>query len=47
MEFRGSTGRRQNEWGNSLMWQTIGWLSLGCAVFIGMLITLSIIGLQA
>ncbi len=29
------------------MWQTIGWLSLGCAVFIGMLISLSIIGLQA
>ncbi len=26
------------------MWNTIGWLSLMCAVFIGMLITLSIIG---
>jgi hypothetical protein len=26
------------------MWNTIGWLSLVCAVFIGMLITLSIIG---
>jgi hypothetical protein len=28
------------------MWQTIGWLSLGCAIFIGMLISLSIIGLK-
>jgi hypothetical protein len=28
------------------MWQTIGWLSLGCAAFIGMLISLSIIGLK-
>lgn len=26
------------------MWNTIGWLSLVCGVFIGMLITLSIIG---
>lgn len=26
------------------MWNTIGWLSLICGVFIGMLITLSIIG---
>lgn len=29
------------------MWKTIGWLSLGCAVFIGMLIALSIIGIKA
>ncbi len=28
------------------MWNTIGWLSLVCAVFIGMLITLSIIGFK-
>ena len=28
------------------MWNTIGWLSLMCAVFIGMLITLSIIGFK-
>ncbi|GMV85722.1 MAG: hypothetical protein AMXMBFR80_15770 [Dehalococcoidia bacterium] len=32
--------------GNADMWQTIGWLTLGCAVFIGMLISLSIIGLK-
>lgn len=29
------------------MWQTIGWLTLICGVFIGMLISLSIIGLKA
>lgn len=29
------------------MWKTIGWLSMACAVFIGMLITLAIIGLKA
>ncbi len=29
------------------MWKTIGWLTLTCAVFIGMLLTLSIIGLKA
>jgi hypothetical protein len=29
------------------MWKTIGWLSLGCGAFIGMLISLSIIGLKA
>ena len=28
------------------MWNPIGWLSLVCAVFIGMLITLSIIGFK-
>jgi len=29
------------------MWRTIGWLSLMCAVFIGLLISLSIIGFQS
>lgn len=29
------------------MWKTIGWLTLACGVFIGMLISLSIIGLKA
>lgn len=29
------------------MWKTIGWLSLMCGTFIGLLITLSIIGLKA
>lgn len=28
------------------MWQTIGWLSLLCAVFVALLISLSIIGLK-
>jgi hypothetical protein len=28
------------------MWKTIGWLSLGCAIFIGMLVSLSLIGLS-
>lgn len=28
------------------MWKTIGWLSLTCGVFIGMLITLGIVGLK-
>jgi len=28
------------------MWRTIGYLSFICAVFIGMLITLSIVGLK-
>lgn len=28
------------------MWSTIGWLSLLCAVFIGLLISVSIIGLK-
>lgn len=28
------------------MWSTIGWLSLMCGVFIAMLITLSIVGLN-
>lgn len=28
------------------MWQTIGWLSLMCGVFIALLITLSIIGMN-
>ncbi len=28
------------------MWKTIGWLSLGCAIFIGMLVLLSLIGLS-
>ncbi len=29
------------------MWKTIGWLTLLCGVFIGMLISLSIIGIKA
>ncbi|GIW14724.1 MAG: hypothetical protein KatS3mg063_0577 [Tepidiforma sp.] len=29
------------------MWKTIGYLTLLCAVFIGMLISLSIIGIKA
>ncbi len=29
------------------MWKTIGWLTLMCGVFIGMLISLSIIGIKA
>jgi hypothetical protein len=29
------------------MWKTIGYLSLLCAVFIALLITLSIVGLKA
>lgn len=28
------------------MWKTIGYLTLTCAVFIGMLITLAIVGLK-
>ena len=28
------------------MWQTIGWLSLLCAIFIGLLISLAIMGLS-
>ncbi len=28
------------------MWSTIGWLTLLCGTFIGMLIGLSIVGLQ-
>jgi hypothetical protein len=28
------------------MWKTIGWLSLLCGAFIGLLITLSIVGLK-
>jgi hypothetical protein len=28
------------------MWQTIGWLTLLCAIFIGLLISLSIIGFK-
>jgi len=28
------------------MWTTIGWLSLACGIFVAMLITLSIIGLN-
>jgi len=32
--------------GTSHMWKTIGWLSLMCGVFIGMLISLSIIGFK-
>jgi hypothetical protein len=28
------------------MWQTIGWLSLMCGVFIALLITLSIVGMN-
>jgi len=29
-----------------LMWKTIGWLSLMCGTFIGLLISLAIIGLK-
>jgi hypothetical protein len=29
------------------MWKPIGWLSLMCATFIGLLITLAIVGLKA
>ena len=29
------------------MWKTIGWLSLMCGVFIALLLTLSIIGLNS
>lgn len=29
-----------------LMWKTIGYLTLTCGVFIGMLITLAIVGLK-
>lgn len=44
---QGTTGRLYYfNGGNTDMWQTIGWLTLGCAVFIGMLISLSIIGLK-
>ncbi len=28
------------------MWKTIGWLSLMCGTFIGMLITFALIGLK-
>jgi hypothetical protein len=28
------------------MWQTIGWLSLLCAVFFALLVSLSIVGLN-
>lgn len=28
------------------MWKTIGWLSLLCSIFIGLLISISIIGLK-
>jgi len=28
------------------MWKTIGWLSLTCAIFISLLVTLAIIGLN-
>jgi hypothetical protein len=28
------------------MWSTIGWLSLACGIFIALLITLSIVGLN-
>lgn len=29
------------------MWKTIGYLSLACGVFLGLLISMSIIGLKA
>ncbi len=32
--------------GTPNMWKPIGWLSLTCGIFIGMLITLSLIGLK-
>jgi hypothetical protein len=32
--------------GTPTMWKPIGWLSLTCGIFIGMLITLSLIGLK-
>ena len=32
--------------GGTDMWKTIGWLSLTCATFIGMLIAFSLIGLK-
>jgi hypothetical protein len=32
--------------GTVYMWRTIGWLSLTCATFIGLLISLAIIGLD-
>ena len=28
------------------MWKTIGWLTLTCAIFISLLVTLAIIGLN-
>jgi hypothetical protein len=28
------------------MWKTIGWLTLLCGVFIGLLISLSIVGME-
>lgn len=39
------TGSPTGGW--TAMWKTIGWLTLVCGVFIGMLISLSIIGLKA
>jgi hypothetical protein len=32
--------------GSARMWKTIGWLTLTCAIFIGLLISLAIIGLN-
>lgn len=40
-------GRRSAASEVMVMWSTIGWLSLMCAIFIGMLVALSIIGLEA